>query len=189
MTSPQKAKGNFWERDVAQFLTKLYSESFHRIPNSGAYVGGKNSVRKESLDVNQVKSFKGDIAAPDSWRNFNSECKSYGDFPFHQVLAGNCKQLDTWLDQLMSVADADDLNVLFVKINRKGKFVALQSKYTWITDQFMYYTSKTQGDWIIVDFDHFFNYNKDLLKAYSGPSSGSTSNTTSNTILKDTKSG
>jgi hypothetical protein len=168
MTSPQKAKGNSWERTVAMYLSDLYQSSFHRIPNSGAYVGGKNSVRKESLDTNQVKSFKGDIAAPDSWVNFNCECKSYGDFPFHQVLAGSCKQLDAWLEQLMAVADKDDLNILFVKINRKGKFIAVQSRYTWITDQFMYYTSQKHGDWIIVDFDHFFKHNKDLLKTYSG---------------------
>jgi len=183
MTSPQKAKGNSWERTVAMYLSDLYQSSFHRIPNSGAYVGGKNSVRKESLDTNQVKSFKGDIAAPDSWVNFNCECKSYGDFPFHQVLAGSCKQLDAWLEQLMAVADKDDLNILFVKINRKGKFIAVQSRYTWITDQFMYYTSQKHGDWIIVDFDHFFKHNKDLLKTYSGSITSSTTETISNINL------
>jgi hypothetical protein len=191
MTSPQKAKGNSWEREVAQFLTKLYSESFIRAPGSGAYIGGKNQTRTQFLHEGQVRNFKGDIVPGESFAKFNAECKSYGDFPFHQVLAGSCKQLDTWLDQLMSVADADDLNILFVKINRKGKFVALQTKYTWVTDQFMYYTSKTQGDWIIVDFTHFFDYNKDLLKAYSGPSSESTSNSLNlqtNTYTIDTTS-
>jgi hypothetical protein len=192
MTSPQKAKGNSWERTIAIYLSELYESSFHRIPNSGAYVGGKNSIRKESLDTNQIKSFKGDIAAPDTWTNFNSECKSYADFPFHQVLAGSCKQLDTWLDQLMSVAEDGDLNILFVKINRKGKFVAVQSKYTWVTDQFMYYTSKNQGDWVIVDFGHFFKHNRDLLKAYSGTTSNNTNieniNITPNNINLDTTS-
>jgi hypothetical protein len=81
----------------------------------------------------------------------------------------------------MAVADTNDLNVLFIKVTRKGKFIALQSKYTWITDQFMYYTSQKHGDWIIVDFDHFFKHNKDLLKTYSG-SKTTNSNTT------DTKS-
>ena len=101
------------------------------------------------------------------------------NFPFHQVLSGSCKQLDSWLDQLMDVADVGDLNILFVKINRKGSFVAVQSQYTWVTDQFMYYTSAKHGDWILVDFDHFFNHNKDLLKIYSS------SNTLNNS---DTKS-
>jgi len=181
MTSPQKAKGSSFEREVANHLTKLYSESFIRAPGSGAYVGGKNQSRKQMLHEGQVRSFKGDIVPGQSFIKFNAECKSYGDFPFHQVLAGSCKQLDGWLNQLMDVADDGDLNVLFVKINRKGRFVGVQSKYTWVTDQFMYYTSQNHGDWILVDFDHFFNHNKDLLKAYSG-SDSINSNTT------DTKS-
>jgi hypothetical protein len=181
MTSPQKNKGNTWEREVATFLTKLYSESFIRAPGSGAYVGGKNQSRKQTLHEGQVRSFKGDIVPGLTFTKFNAECKSYGDFPFHQVLAGSCKQLDSWLNQLMDVADDGDLNILFVKINRKGKFVALQSKYTWITDQFMYYTSQKHGDWIIVDFDHFFKHNKDLLKTYSGSKP-------TNSITTDTKS-
>jgi hypothetical protein len=180
MTSPQKNKGNTWEREVATFLTKLYSESFIRAPGSGAYVGGKNQTRKQTLHEGQVRSFKGDIVPGLTFTKFNAECKSYGDFPFHQVLAGSCKQLDSWLNQLMDVADHGDLNILFVKINRKGKFVALQSKYTWITDQFMYYTSSSQGDWIIVDFDHFFEHNKDLLKLYSQRPSSDNTDTKSN---------
>jgi len=179
MTSPQKAKGSSWERTVANFLTKLYSESFIRAPGSGAYVGGKNQSRKEVLHEGQIRSLKGDIIPGQSFVKFNAECKSYGEFPFHQVLSGSCKQLDGWLDQLMDVADVGDLNILFVKINRKGSFVAVQSKYTWVTDQFMYYTSAKHGDWILVDFDHFFNHNKDLLKIYSS------SNTLNNS---DTKS-
>ncbi len=181
MTSPQKAKGSSFEREVANHLTKLYSESFIRAPGSGAYVGGKNQSRKQMLHEGQVRSFKGDIVPGQSFTKFNAECKAYADFPFHQVLAGSCKQLDGWLNQLMDVADEGDLNVLFVKINRKGRFVGVQSKYTWVTDQFMYYTSQNHGDWILVDFDHFFNHNKDLLKAYSG-SDSINSNTT------DTKS-
>lgn len=55
-----------------------------------------------------------------------------------------------------------------MKFNRKGKFVAVQSKYTWITDQFLYYTSAKMGDWLIIEFDHFFKLNKDLFKTYQG---------------------
>lgn len=192
MTSPQKAKGNSWEREVAKFLSDLYGESFIRAPGSGAYVGGKNQARTQFLHEGQIRSFKGDIVPGESFTLFNAECKSYLEFPFHQVLAGSCKQLDGWLDQLMSVADANDLNILFVKINRKGKFIAVQSKYTWVTDQFMYYTSQNQGDWVLVDFDHFFKHNRDLLKAYSGSTSSQTPieniNTTPTILTIDTKS-
>lgn len=175
--SKSKIKGSSFEREVASYLSNLYSESFVRSSFSGAYIGKSNSYRKTHLSENQTKSFKGDIVPPDSWVNFNAEAKSYADFPFHQVLAGSCKQLDSWLNQLMDVADEGDLNILFVKINRKGRFVGVQSKYTWVTDQFMYYTSQNHGDWILVDFDHFFSHNKDLLKAYSGSNSNNSSTT------------
>ena len=182
MPSPQKQKGSSFEREVATFLSNLYAESFIRAPGSGAYVGGKNQVRTQILHEGQIRSFKGDIVPGQSFPKFNAECKSYADFPFHLVLAGDCKVLDGWLQQMMDVADPDDFNILFMKFNRKGRFVCVQSKYTWITDQFMYYTSSKLGDWLIIDFDHFFKLNKDLVKKYSNI----ISDTKSNTITLDT---
>ena len=81
----------------------------------------------------------------------------------------------------MDVADEGDLNVLFMKFNRKGKFVCLPSKYTWVSDQFMYYTSADHADWIIIEHDHFFKFNHEIFKAYSG-------NTETNSKLTDTTS-
>lgn len=166
MPSPQKAKGNSFEREVATYLSQTYNESFIRAPGSGAYVGGKNQVRTQILHEGQIRSFKGDIVPGQSFNKMNAECKSYADFPFHLVLAGDCKVLDGWLDQMMDVAESGDVNILFMKFNRKGKFVAVQSSMTWVTDQFLYYTSKKHKDWIIIEFDHFFKLNKDLLKSY-----------------------
>lgn len=167
MPSPQKQKGSSFEREVAKFLSGLYNESFIRAPGSGAYVGGKNQSRKETLHEGQVRSFKGDIVPGQSFIHLNTECKNYADFPFHLVLTGDCKVLNKWLEQLLTVAEKDDLNILFMKFDRKGKFVCVPSNMTWITDQFLYYTSKDQGDWLIIEFDHFFKHNKDLLKTYS----------------------
>jgi hypothetical protein len=166
MPSPQKQKGNSFEREVAIHLSKLYNESFIRAPGSGAYVGGKNQVRTQLLHEGQIRSFKGDIVPGQSFSKMNAECKSYADFPFHQVLAGECKTLDVWIDQMMAVAESDDLNILFMKFNRKGKFVCVQSKLTWVTDHFLYYSSKAHKDWLIIEWDNFFRLNKDLLKAY-----------------------
>ena len=67
----------------------------------------------------------------------------------------------------MDVADPDDLNILFMKFNRKGKYVCVQSKLTWVADNFTYYTSQKHGDWMIFEFDSFFLHNTDLLKTYS----------------------
>jgi hypothetical protein len=166
MPNPQKQKGNSFEREVAIHLSKLYNESFIRAPGSGAYVGGKNQVRTQILHEGQIRSFKGDIVPGQSFSKMNAECKSYADFPFHQVLAGDCKTLDAWLDQMMAVAENDDLIILFMKFNRKGKFVAVQTSVTWVTDNFLYYSSTKHKDWLIIEFDHFFKLNKDLLKSY-----------------------
>jgi Holliday junction resolvase len=168
MSSPSKNKGSSFEREIAKFLSNLYGESFIRAPGSGAYIGGINQRRKDFLHEGQVRSFKGDVVPGQNFGRMNIECKSYADFPFHLVLTGDCKQLNSWLAQLMDVAEDDDLNLLFMKFNRKGKFVVVQSKLTWITDQFLYYTSPKLGDWLIIEFDHFFKLNKDLVKTYSG---------------------
>lgn len=183
MPSPSKAKGSSFEREVATYLSKLYNESFIRAPGSGAYVGGKNQTRKEFLHEGQIRSFKGDIVPGENFTKLNVECKSYADFPFHLLYTGDCKVLDGWLKQMLDVAEEGDVSVLFMKFNRKGKFVAVQSSLTWGSDNFTYYSSKSLGDWIIIEFEQFFKLNRDLLKSYSSgnfqrPSSNTSSNNT-----------
>ena len=175
MTSPQKAKGSGFEREVAKFLSDLYGESFIRAPGSGAYIGGKNQHRTAILHEGQIRSFKGDIVPGQSFSKMNIECKFYADFPFHLLLSGDCKVINTWIEQLMDVAEDGDVNLLFMKFNRKGRYVAVQCGSTWITDNFVYYSSSKFGDWLIVEFDDFFQHNSTLLKTYSA-----TPDTTSN---------
>ena len=174
MPSPQKAKGSGFEREIAKYLTEKYNESFIRAPGSGAYVGGKNQKRTEFLHEGQIRSFKGDVVPGESFKKMNVECKFYADFPFHLILTGDCKVLDGWIAQLMDVADVDDINILFMKFNRKGRYVCVQSKLTWVTDNFMYYTSKKFGDWIIMEHSTFFKNNSELLKKYSTTDTTST---------------
>ena len=109
MPSPSKNKGSSFEREVAKFLSDLYSESFIRAPGSGAYVGGKNQARKQYLHEGQIRSFKGDIVPGQSFTKFNAECKNYGEFPFHQLFTGECKTLDSWIEQMMDVAEDGDM--------------------------------------------------------------------------------
>ena len=184
MPSPQKAKGSGFEREIAKYLSEKYSESFIRAPGSGAYIGGKNQSRTQILHEGQIRSFKGDIVPGQTFTKMNVECKFYADFPFHLLLSGECKVIDGWLEQLMDVADPDDCNILFMKFNRKGRYIAVQSKLTWVTDNFLYYTSPKLGDWIIMEFDSFFLNNSTLLKAYSGsPDTTSNQTVTNNNIL------
>lgn len=171
MPSPSKNKGNSWERDVAKHLTDLYGETFIRAPGSGAYIGAKNAHRKQFLHEGQIRSFKGDIIPGQSFPRFNAECKSYKDFPFHQLFQGEVKQLDTWLDQLMTVADASDFNILIMKFNRKGKFVAVEfdknrDEPLFVERHFLYNSPKW-GRWAIMDYDKFFELNKDYVAGAS----------------------
>jgi hypothetical protein len=183
MTSPQKAKGSGFEREVAKFLSTLYGESFIRAPGSGAYIGGKNQHRTTFLHENQVRSFKGDIVPGESFSKMNMECKFYADFPFHLLLSGECKIINAWIDQLMEVADIGDINLLFMKFNRKGRYVDVQCGPNWITDNFIYYSSNKFGDWLIIEFDDFFKHNKDLLKTYSSTPTDTKSILTINTTV------
>ncbi len=175
MSSPQKNKGSGYEREVAKFLSETYGESFIRAPGSGAYVGGKNQSRTQFLHEGQIRSFKGDIVPGQSFTKMNIECKFYADFPWHLTLTGECKQLDSWLEQLLDVEDEGDLNILFMKFNRKGQYVAVQGKHTWKADNVIFYSSEKWGDWIIMEHSSFFKLNTELVKQYS-----ITTDTTSN---------
>ena len=166
MTSKSKNKGNSWERDVAQHLTSLYGETFIRVPGSGAYVGGTNSKRKQFLHEGQIRSFKGDIIPGESFPKFNAECKSYSDFPFHQLFSGECKQLNVWLEQLLDASDDGDFNILIMKFNRKGKFVVVEFDQYYelplYVEYHMLYTYKERR-WAIMDYDKFWKLNKDFV--------------------------
>lgn len=168
MSSPSKNKGSGFEREIAKFLSELYGESFIRAPGSGAYTGGNNSHRKTVLHEGQARSFKGDIVPGQSFPKFNAEAKFYADFPFHQVLT-NCVILEKWLQQLMDASDEGDMNILFMKFNRKGRYVCVEKDLQWSTDCNMirYYSDKTKKEWLIFDFDVFFEKNTELLKEYS----------------------
>jgi hypothetical protein len=167
MPSPSKQKGNSFERQIADYLTALYGEKFIRAPGSGAYVGGKNSHRKEMLHEGQIRSFKGDIVPGESFARLNAECKSYKDFPFHQLFSGTVKILDSWIAQCMDVADDGDFNIIFMKFNRKGQYVAVHAQPN--TGQLIFtrhfnYTSGLNGHWMIMELDLFFELNADQVK-------------------------
>lgn len=138
-----------------------------RVPNSGAAIGGKNQIRKMAMHDGQIRSFKGDIIPGQSFVRLNVECKFYQDFPFHLLFTGDCKQLDKWIAQLLQPSDHGDLNILCVKINRRGTFVAVEEKHGWTADNLVRYSSKDHGTWILVEFEHFFQKNSDLFRFLS----------------------
>jgi hypothetical protein len=165
--SKSKNKGSGFERELAKYLSETYESSFVRASHSGAYVGGTNNHRKSFLSNNQIRSFKGDIIPPDDWVKFNAEAKFYADFGFHQLFT-NSAMLSLWIQQLMIAADDDDVSILFMKFNRKGSFIAVQSGLQWDRScNHMTYHDEKHGEWIIYSFEKFFEYNTDLLRDFS----------------------
>ena len=164
MPSKSKAKGNAWELEVSKFLTDTYSESFLRVPSSGAFVGGKNTHRKATIDQAQLSSKKGDIHPPMGWNHFNLECKSYADFPFHQLWYADVKILDAWIQQQKDVEDEGDLNLILIKISRKDKWVVFQQNLGFTVDRGLPYKG-----WVFASWDDFWltNHNQTLVQKFS----------------------
>lgn len=173
MPAKPRIKGSGFEREVAKYLSDLYGVPFTRAPGSGAYTGGSNSHRRSTLSESQVRSFKGDIMPPENFSRLNAEAKFYADFAFHQLFT-ECSQLELWLTQLMQAADPDDFNILFIKINRRGRFVAVQASDRWSkVCNSMNYTSAKHGSWMIYSFEKFLEHNRDQVKSLCDPSSKS----------------
>jgi hypothetical protein len=164
MPSKSKAKGNAWELEVAKFLASLYNESFIRIPSSGAFVGGKNTFRKTQIDSAQLQGKKGDIHPPEAWKHWNIECKSYADFPFHQLWYADVKILDSWIAQQKEVEDEGDLNLILIKISRKEKWVVYPQGLGFLAARSLNYKGWTFANW-----DHFWDveWNRQQVKRYS----------------------
>jgi hypothetical protein len=167
MPSPSKNKGSGFEREVSKFLSELYGENFMRAPGSGAFIGGGNQHRKSFLHEAQVRTFKGDIIPGESFPGFNAECKFYADFAFHQLFEQS-KLIDNWIDQLMAVSDAGDFNILMMKFNRKGRYVAVESTGGWcVRCNHFTYTTSNHGTWLVFPFEPFFELNALTVKLLS----------------------
>jgi hypothetical protein len=166
--SSSKNKGKSWERDISRFLTSLYKQSFIRVPASGAYVGGKNALRKEFLHEGQIRNMKGDITPPMDWKHFNCEAKNYADFPFHQLTKGSVSQLEKWIEQCLTSADHNDYNLIIIKISRKGTFIVTpQLEEINPGKNYFSYESEKYGLWYIIDYDNFWKLNKDSVEKLS----------------------
>ena len=170
MTSKSKTKGKSWERDVCNFLSELYHGSFIRVPNSGAYVGGKNEYRKDTLSEEQIKLARGDIIPPAKFPYFLAECKNYADFPFHSLFGkSSIALLDTWIEQVEhDVTSDNDLWILFIKITRKGTYVLFDTNL-YDPKESCIECRKTYGsiykNYWFAEMNHFFSIHKDNVKS------------------------
>lgn len=162
MTNKAKSKGNLFEREIATYLSELYDKKFIRVPNSGAYTGGKNTTRKKEMTEGQVKTFRGDIIPPDEYK-IVIECKSYSYFPFHRVIQEKeISLLDGWIKEVETDAEKD-FWLLFFKISNKGTYAVWKdSKFDLLEHSGIFY----KDDYRLGDIDSFFKEHKKIVEAY-----------------------
>jgi hypothetical protein len=160
MGNKSKIKGKNFERQICSILSKVFGSNFQRVPNSGAFVGGLNASRYQSLTNEQKLLADGDVIVPSFLSHFSIECKSYQDFAFHSLYSGKNKLLDEWIKQASSTQKPHWL--LFFKINNKGVYVVydfLLLPKTDNSDNKMIYKNK----YIIEEAESFLSNNKDYL--------------------------
>ena len=69
MPSKQISKGSAFERQIAKHLSEVFELNFERVPNSGAFTGGKNIHRYNTLTEAQKLIYDGDILVPEQLKN------------------------------------------------------------------------------------------------------------------------
>ena len=132
MVVNSKRKGNSGERECSKILAKYLGGNFQRVASSGAHIGGKNQVRKESMSSTQIRASKSDIIPPDEYPNLVIECKSYKDLPYHGFVTSiNISNLDTWIKELKYDCDDNDFGILCFKTNRKKWTICFDVKYQY----------------------------------------------------------
>ena len=159
VASKSKAKGKGFEREIANHLSGIFDLNFERVPNSGAFTGGKNAFRDNILTEEQSIIFDGDIMPPKELGKTEFECKFHKEIPFH-LLYTECKLVDDWLEQAKS--DTKWWFLIF-KANRRGRYVAFDNR--------VYYTIHnpvlSYKDVFITSMEGFFEANKDTLLKYN----------------------
>lgn len=113
-----KKKGNSFERDVAKLLSDRFKKEFRRTFFSGAFTGGKNEERSETMTEDQKLMVVGDIKVPSNFL-FSIECKARKEAKFWDLFNAS-SEFFSWFKQ----AESDAVKVkkypmIVVKYNNK----------------------------------------------------------------------
>jgi hypothetical protein len=158
-----KKKGDSYERLVAKDLSKKFHDTFRRVPQSGAIMGGQNRFYNKNLRVDAQEILAGDIITP-KWFPFTIECKNYKDTPkIRNLLSNGDKDLDEWIKQAKGESEVarKPWIIVFKVTNIRGKqFVVSDFKQfsEVITDtkdypeEYIMYKGS-----IIIDYSVFFD--------------------------------
>lgn len=159
MPSKSKTKGNGFEREICKYLSELTDLNFTRVPNSGAFLGGKNQVRVGNLTEGQTQVFDGDIITPDEWKDWSLECKFYKDFAWKKLFQPEgVAQLNGWIEQ--AKVTSKPYWLLIFKINNAGAYCVLHEE---TVDKFGFHLPECvmhyRNDYVIVDMKLFLSEN------------------------------
>jgi hypothetical protein len=160
-----KKKGSRYELEVAKDLSARYKETFRRVPQSGAIVGGLNRIYNEGLREDAAEILAGDIICP-KWFPFSVECKNYANSPkIHNLLSIGDKDLDKWIKQAKGDAEfAKKEWLIFFKVTTGRKSYACldMNKFAETCPRVPNKYISYKGS-IIIDYKQFLN---DHIKNY-----------------------
>jgi len=159
MPSKSKTKGNGFERDCCKYLNELTGLNFTRVPNSGAFLGGKNQVRVEHLTEDQTLIFDGDIITPPEFKDWSIECKFYKDIAWKKLFQPeDAAQMNDWIEQ--AKVTSKPYWFLLFKINNAGAYCVIDRKVVKtfnfeLTESHLIY----RKDYVVMDMKEFFEKN------------------------------
>jgi hypothetical protein len=123
-----KKKGNSYEREIANEFSELFQDTFRRVPQSGAIVGGMNRDKNLTLRQDAQEILAGDIISP-QWFPFSIECKNYGEKTgpnIYCLLESDDKTLDKWIEQGRGDSQFSKKEFLvMIKITRRAEYAVL----------------------------------------------------------------
>lgn len=124
-----KKKGNKGELELVHILNERFKDyTFARTVSSGAYTGGMNQHRAETLTEDQRLVFSGDIRVPTNFK-FVIEHKFYSEASFWDLF-NKSSDLYAWYEQ--SETDAKNVGkepLLIVKYNNHKRIVFINVEF------------------------------------------------------------
>lgn len=158
-----KNKGSTFERKVAKILTEAFGLPFQRTQGSGAYTGGKNAVRKATLDSRQVGVARGDIIPPEELANLVIECKHLQAFNSMSLKAfgGKWATLDDVIKQVQKDGDQPtDFHMIIFRGNGTPDMLAVELDRgifacCYDTPRLIYTTKKAK--WLVAPLEELVN--------------------------------
>jgi hypothetical protein len=163
MPKPNKVKPNGTELELAGILESVFDGAFTRVMRPGPYVGGTCASRLLAINQAPVRADLRDLQPPYFMPKLVIECKSYADYPWHQLIRdGNSPQIDSWIDQAHVGASDGDFVLVALKVKSKGWYVVLPHSGAYVLGNHAIYANAT-GKMIVTDLKKFLVENKELI--------------------------